>query len=800
MFVTLRVDGIVTPGTLQPAQLRITGSWECGGAPAGGETVELQLNSPAGAPAGTFTATSSTGAPGTPPLGSVTFTIPAWTQSVCGMKLGYLVRGTCSGAMQPWQSLSRDIDCGDCPRIQLAAPTYAPCTGANPALKPTTLAATVMLRPNRSSTFQWDFGDGNSQSVPSITNSSGDWNQPFQISTTHNYVDSAAQLQACLRPQNGECPSVCVTIDPSCGGPGGCPVATVAVSNGPCDANGAVPVTYTVTFTPPIPQGVPASVTINYGGANTQGLLSATITPNTAAGPVSSLSHATSLVHRAGGYSSSANVTAFVNGQLCTSNPNVLAAPQPCIGCPDPQNPITVTVTVPNDPRWCAAVTAPIGATLAAQVNWAAPVPANPPIPVRFDWTVTLPNNAGTATQSTTMAAVSTTAGWIGTGATGAGGAPGAVNLSQAGTYSVSVTAVFAPNSGLPTDASGTITCNTTAPATFRLDPCDTRRDCPRVTDLQANPPCISGNTPSRVAVTATVDDPAGTAGTTDWNFDDPGSQGNQISTATPTASHDYAVPGTYTVTARLRSTDPGCPNPASVFSRPITVVRCPDPPTTTPPPPPTSDPCAALLWAAIICMALGGVLVVLGCVLSTAVPQASVVLMAVGIGLTVLGWLLLFIWWLVCRPITACSVILAVRAFVIAMIAVFAVIAIVLAILAAFGVGNLWPCAGAATVYGLNWGIVLAIIDGVALARGCLVANPSGGAGSSSSPLTGNASKKSAHGTLRMVIPGLPIAGTVGLGTALSRVTSLAGITPCEPCRQRAARLDERVQISGRR
>ncbi|MFN9142305.1 MAG: hypothetical protein ACK5V8_14755, partial [Betaproteobacteria bacterium] len=107
MFVTLRVDGIVTPGTLQPAQLRITGSWECGGAPAGGETVELQLNSPAGAPAGTFTATSSTGAPGTPPLGSVTFTIPAWTQSVCGMKLGYLVRGTCSGAMQPWQSLSR---------------------------------------------------------------------------------------------------------------------------------------------------------------------------------------------------------------------------------------------------------------------------------------------------------------------------------------------------------------------------------------------------------------------------------------------------------------------------------------------------------------------------------------------------------------------------------------------------------------------------------------------------------------------------------------------------------------------
>jgi len=79
-------------------------------------------------------------------------------------------------------------------------------------------------------------------------------------------------------------------------------------------------------------------------------------------------------------------------------------------------------------------------------------------------------------------------------------------------------------------------------------------------------------------------------------------------------------------------------------------------------------------------------------------------------------------------------------------------------------------------------------------------VANPSGGAGSSSSPLTGNASKKSAHGTLRMVIPGLPIAGTVGLGTALSRVTSLAGITPCEPCRQRAARLDERVQISGRR
>jgi hypothetical protein len=690
--------------------------------------------------------------------------------------------------MQPWVNLNGPVDCGSCPRIVMRPPTYLPCTGAQPRRKPTTLSADIYLPPGATSGFTWDFGDGQSQAVPPVTNTASNANTPVTVSVTHDYAETASPLQACLLPQNRECPSVCVTVDASCT-PGGCPVPTVTTSFGACGANNAVPVTFTIALSPPVPAGAAVACTLVFGGTSVQGQQQVNVPVNTAGGSVASVSHTESFVRAASGYSGSVTVSTIVNGQLCQQSRTFTFNPQPCIACPDPQNPVTIVVQVPNSAAWCAPVAPNLAATFTASVNWSAPQPSPAPVPVRFDWTVTLPSGAGTATQSTTAPTVGTGSGWNGPGA---GSAGGGINLSQAGTYAVSVTAVFPPNAGLPTDMNGVVTCNTTAPASFRLDPCDDTRQCPTLTDLTLNPGCISGSTPATVSATAAVDDPSGSASGFDWNFGDPGSQGNQVSTATSNATHDYASPGTYTVTARLRSSDPACPRPAATFSRTVTVANCP------PPPPPViseTNPCAILLWVSMIAMLVGLVTAIVGCLISVfGPPQVGVVVGVIGLIIFAIGLICFVIWLILCQSLTACSVLLAVLDFVRVMIVVFGII---MAIVAFFLIGsiNAWPClVGAAISWGW-WGVVLSILVGVAERAGCLVRQPNAGAGSSSSPLTGSSTRPRQYGTLRVALPFLPVPA-VGLGSALSKAGSLLGVQPCAPCKERAALLDRMVEL----
>jgi hypothetical protein len=51
-----------------------------------------------------------------------------------------------------------------------------------------------------------------------------------------------------------------------------------------------------------------------------------------------------------------------------------------------------------------------------------------------------------------------------------------------------------------------------------------------------------------------------------------------------------------------------------------------------------------------------------------------------------------------------------------------------------------------------------------------------------------------------RVRIPGFNADTEIGLGDAIKRATSLAGIRPCGPCRERAATLNRWVVFSGRR
>ena len=51
-----------------------------------------------------------------------------------------------------------------------------------------------------------------------------------------------------------------------------------------------------------------------------------------------------------------------------------------------------------------------------------------------------------------------------------------------------------------------------------------------------------------------------------------------------------------------------------------------------------------------------------------------------------------------------------------------------------------------------------------------------------------------------RMRIPGFNADTEVGLGDVIKRATSLAGVRPCQSCRERAARLNRWMVFSGRR
>jgi hypothetical protein len=718
MFTQTRIIGVVTAGSLQPSTIQIVGDWACPSTGANsGIDLELEVTSPNGHPTTAFTATTNNGTNG--PVGSVTFTVPGWSVSVCGIKFAYRVRGLCGGAWTAWQTMpSTEIDCGGCPRIQMNAPSYAACTG-NPPTQDVTLSAVIMLPPGQSSSFTWDFGDGNTAGTGAITNNTGNPNTPLNVSVTHTYQDRAAPYVACLRPPaNSECPSVCVDVQTTCSSVG-CPAITAAVSYDRCNPNGSRPTTYTLTFNPPVPANSSLQVSWAYGGPNANGVSSETQTVSTSAGAVSNVTWTTNLAHRAGGYNTTATVVVLIGGQLCpiaTSTVTIQADPQPCLPCPLPGNPITVSIGIPTQPTWCAPMTAPLAATFTAQVNWQAPAPTNPPAPVRYDWTVTGPGGT-TATQQG-GASVTTASGWTGPLATAGGG----INLGAAGTYTVSAAAVFSASSGLPTDATGAVSCTLVGGATFTLQACRNTGTCPTVTGLTVNSlTCADRSTGAtgNLSITAVVNDPGGTAQSFEWDFGDPGAPGNQITTATPNATHSYAAPGIYVVAVTVRSSDPNCPpNGSARFAASITVNAC----TSTPPPPPGGGGggggsvlgCAILLLISMVLMLAGTVVGIVGaCVGNPYVIIAGVAILVVG--------LILFIFWaLFCAGTTACSLMRVVHCVLFTLVAVvLPLLTVILAILAFFGITSI-PCAVSALVSWGYWGAMYAWLGFIMRRVGC--------------------------------------------------------------------------------
>ena len=834
MFSVTSIIGVIQAGSLQPSTISIGGIFTCPGSPgpSGGIDLQLTVTGPApGFPTTVFMQTTSAGLAGQGPLGSVAFSIPAWPGAVCGATLTFTVSGNCNGQWTPPQTLNGVIDCLGCPRISDLRAMLGPCQGA-PLRQTVNFFATVAVHPNSNAMFTFDFGDGSSSQV-NVANPTSNWNNLQPIMASHDYDASAGPFLACLKPP-GECPKVCVPVKLDCNSTG-CPTSVTGMATvGNCNADGSRTVTYTLTVSPPAPQNSSVEIVWAFGGANTSMQTSATQIVNTSAGPASMITFTTDLPHRSAPYPTVATLIIQIPGRPVCQLPavNISVDPASCLPCPDPMQPVIVTINVPNSAGWCAPVAMGLAAQLCAQVNWPQPVPANPPAPVRFDWTVKLPDGRE-ATQSSSGPCVSTASGWSGPGSSG-----GALDLTSAGTYSASAAAVFGANSGLPTDSSGAVTCSLNGPGSFVLAACPSMTPCPALSGLSVTSACAdpSKGTLASVTATATVDDPAGVASQFAWNFGDPGSANNQMTSTTPSASHSYANPGSYTVTCSVSSGVPcnGTGRGPSMASATASIPACP-----------TSNGgggssshkfgCDILLYIALILIAISGVLAVIGCILSkVGYPVAAAVLGFIALGLLAIGLVLLGLWWFLCRFFTACQALLDALDFAGVMTTVFAVIVAVLALIAKFADPMLWLCVGAAFFNSVLWGLLLYFLYRVAVAVGCLIQNPSGSGGpphphSSSSPLNssgggfppGNPPRPA--GPLRMIEqplitreagqasagagPRLPAVGarsqavtTVraavaaprpGLGDMIMRATSAVGIQPCASCHERAARLN---------
>lgn len=375
------------------------------------------------------------------------------------------------------------LRCGPCARAQISIrQPIPPCVGTPPT-QHITFDMVISIPAGETYTFEWDFGDSSPPASFQIDNSAGTAATQHFHSESHDYGAGTwtARLVVIDPPNLENCSDIPLQVVVQCGDGDGCPTATGSVTVGDCDTTpestnfGYRPVMYTLNFSPAIPQNCPAWVTWNYGGSTSTGATTLTQMISTATGSVGLWTHQVYLKHKPGGYSSSATLMTFCQGQACApsnvqfeyppgmSPPVVLVGS--CIPCPDK---VEVARTVPASTQLlpCAPTTTKL--EFQASVVWPSGT-ASPPSPSGYDWTITLPGQPTREAKYTNgPAVVDTTSGWTGSGAT----ASGAVDLRNAGTYAIGVTAKFPISAGLPTHDDGTSDCNLTGSDHFTLSAC----------------------------------------------------------------------------------------------------------------------------------------------------------------------------------------------------------------------------------------------------------------------------------------------------------------------------------------
>jgi hypothetical protein len=856
-------QGITPPGALAPTQLSV------GGALFGCPSDQVVISSPI--------ATTSPPISVDPYTGGFTASLPITTPTDCDRQVE--VTATCVGTAGCSRTVKSPLACPDCYRAQVTIAT-APCTGTPPQ-QPITLNSTIEIPAGQIHDFYWQLvntatGATTTGTVFQIDNSAGNAATPHTHSDTFNLAPGTYSATLKIVPPPYECAEVSVTVVAQCTG---CPTVVVDPPQvGNCDSAGNRTVTLTTHVTPATGQTV--VVQWDFGG----GVFGPSKVYSAAATYVETHSFAAT-----GSTASTYNITLDVILPTGCQNVPVTVTVPPCepppctlviqditiqVGQCNANGTRTVTATAslnntdPSDEYWWqwestpATVGLPAPQGVTQTHDYAAPgsSPSNYTVklvvkrgncvasmqkPVSVDGcgggcpqildTMTAQGDCTADRLHRTVTLNAMIGGgpadqyvWDfgdGTSATlpGSVGPQTTHDYAAPGTYTATITAVGPGN------------CQAQETIPITVDAC-----CPEVTGVSASQgTCAPGDMVPPVTLSGQV---AGSgASTYEWDFGD-GSPAFGPPGAPTTPAHDYMNPGSYT--AKVTVHTPNCPD--SVGTTTVSVPACP-----------TNgggggglSPCDILLWVAIIFMLVGAIVTIIGCIIGHFNAYAGLIVMIIGLALFVIGWILFIIWLILCSSVTACQVILAVRTFVMILIWVFFFIALVLAIIAKFAnISDLYACAGASAVFGLNWGLIYTIIDKIAEARGCLIVNPSGGP----PPASSSSGLGSSGGGVRMRGPQSPsfavadpvVAGAVllgpapvapapagasalavsvdadcgcnraasdagppeavtadrryGLGDAVKRVTLAMGFEPCEACERRARLLNEWIGFTRR-
>ena len=637
---------------------------------------------------------------------------------------------SCGGSSGCSLRVDGALACTTCYRAAVTVDTSAPCTGT-PPVKPVTLTASIAVAGASTQDFHWQFGDGSVGPTFTINNSAGSAATVHVRAETHDYAPGTYTATLKINPPPYECAELQVAVVVQCA-TSGCPSVTI---DPPQIAQSCVNGKRTVTLTSHTTASAGPAVFEQWDFGD--GAVGGGIVVNGGATLTTTQTHD----YLPGNYTASLNV---LSPSGCSSQPVSLNV-MPC-------SPPVCTLAVQN-------VSVQIGAC----------DPATGTRTVTATGTV---NNTDPADLYY----------WQWDSNPAQAGLPASQGTTQQHQYSAPATGQTSYNVTLTVIRNAT--CVSSFTKTIAIDGCGA--PCPQVADIDVTAlACASSTSTTRaVDLTAQVSNAAGS--TYEWDF---GDSSPVVTSTTPTAPrHDYTAPGTYT--AKVTAKTPGCADASATKSVPV--ATCAGGPVDTgggglP-------ACAILLWTSLIMMLVGALATIVGCILGNWVPQAGLVVTIVGAVIFGIGAILFLIWWIVCRFLTLCAVILAARTFVMALIAIFAIIAVVIAIVSIF-LPSVRACALASAIYGFAWGGILAMLDFIADQRRCLIANPSGGSsssGSSSSPLTSDS------GMQRVRSSDFAYRSTAkaGLGDVVSSITSAIGIRPCSGCQQRAEVLNQRFPL----
>lgn len=510
-------DAVVTPGSLTPSQIRVTGTLK--GCISDQVIVGPVYNTLSGLPV----TGPSLPKPVDPVTGSFIVQLPITAAVQCDDNLTVTAECYTNPGCKSTPKSGR-LDCPQCARALVSIVNAGPCTGSPPK-QPITLGATINIAKGTMGYFKWNYGDGSPLGpLFEIDNTGGTATTahivppytPLQL--PHDYSPGTYVAELIVTNAQGsplECDRIPLQVVATCNQ---CPDVIVSANQpGPC-INGKRKVTLITNV-----NSLPAATAFQWLFGDSQQGLAKSVTA-TGSWPTPPDPLVNEHEYLPGTYTAQLVNIVSPNCSMGIVTVTFTVNPCPNICCP---------TVVLDSPQVTGCAPSSAVATFNAQLSWQAG--CTQVAPTSFEWTLNGPGGKKYQ-KSTTLPSTDTTAGWKDTG-----GNPMVVQFSAGGNYSVSMTAII-PGVSLP--------CNPTDTIAFTVSACCPQLIGPLNASEKPGDPCTW-------IFSAQVSNPNSAAVTYEWTFQD----GATAATSLPQVEHTYAVGSITTGSTTLTLKSPNCPD-----------------------------------------------------------------------------------------------------------------------------------------------------------------------------------------------------------------------------------------------